>query len=204
MHIIDIKHAISDGLSFSLKSFVRCQLKNRIVILFTDARRAKNGTWSFAFAMLASTLLMVGVGANAQSITTIAGNGTQGASGDNGPALAASFYYPNGLAVDSGGNVYVSVEGSHRVRKISTDGIVTSFAGSGSAGFGGDGGPASSAFLNSPHGLTFDSSDNLYIADTSNHRIRKVTPAGIISTVAGSSGVPRAFNVSKITCASSC
>ena len=107
-----------------------------------------------------------------------------GFSGDGGPATQAQFGAPDSLAVDSHGNVYVSDRTNDRIRKITTDGIITTFAGSGH-GFGGDGGPATKASLDEPAGIAFDSHDNLYIADRYNGRIRKVTPDGKISSVAG-------------------
>ncbi|MEV0368153.1 hypothetical protein [Nocardia fusca] len=120
-------------------------------------------------------------------ITTIAGTGRRGCSGDGGPATAAELNFPSGVAVDSRGNVYVSDEHNHRVRKVDSDtGIITTVAGTGEQGFSGDGGPATAARLDSPSGLTVDWADNLYIADEYNHRVRKVDPnTGIITTVAG-------------------
>jgi sugar lactone lactonase YvrE len=119
-------------------------------------------------------------------INTIAGNGTAAHAGDGGLAINASINQPRGIAVDSRGNVYVAEYGSHRIRRIGTDGIITTFAGTGTLGFSGDGGQAASARVFSPYGLAIDSSDNLYIADTQNSRIRRVSASGIISTVAGS------------------
>ena len=117
-------------------------------------------------------------------ITTFAGNGTAGFSGDGGPASGAQVSYPYGLTADAAGNVYIS-DGSNRVRKVSTKGIITTFAGNGTAGFAGDGGPAIDAELNTPAGLRVDAAGNLYIADFWNNRIRRVSPAGVITTVAG-------------------
>jgi uncharacterized protein (TIGR03437 family) len=114
-------------------------------------------------------------------ITTFAGNGTQGFSGDNGPAASAQLYGPSAVAVDSAGNLYM-VDNS-RIRKVS-NGIITTVAGNGTAGFSGDNGPATSAELNDPGGVAVDSAGNLYIADTENQRIRKVS-SGIITTIAG-------------------
>ena len=118
-------------------------------------------------------------------ITTIAGEGNYDFYGDGGPALAAAFRTASAVTVDGGGNVYVADQGNNRVRKISPQGIISTFAGTGTAGFTGDGGPAINAELNSPQGLALDGAGNLYIADN-NNRIRIVTPAGTITTFAGS------------------
>jgi len=166
-------------------------------------------------------------------ITTVAGNGTGGASGDNGPATAAELYQPNGIAVDASGDLFIADTRNSRIRKVSSSGIITTFvgsgglaaspplsqpggvavdssgnlfiadtgsglirkvaaggsrvtivAGSGSTGFNGDGGPATSATLSGPEGVAVDTSGNIFIADTFNNVIRKVA-GGTISTVAG-------------------
>jgi uncharacterized protein (TIGR03437 family) len=105
--------------------------------------------------------------------------------GDGGPAPTAEFGNIEGLACDRSGNVYLSDTDSPRVRKISTDGVVTTVAGTGTAGFGGDGGPATQALLNMPYGLAAGPAGDLYIADLGNHRVRHVSPDGTISTAAG-------------------
>ena len=117
-------------------------------------------------------------------ITTVAGNGTQGYSGDNGPATSAQLYYPQGVAVDAAGNLYIADHGNSRIRRV-TNGVITTVAGNGTADFGGDNGPATNAQLEYPNSVAVDSAGNLYIADTSNFRIRKVSN-GVITTVAGS------------------
>ncbi len=119
------------------------------------------------------------------TITTVAGNGAAGFSGDGGPAISASFSFPIGVAVDSGGNLYIADLYNHRIRKVSAGGTITTVAGNGIYGFSGDGGPATSASLLYPYGLAVDGSGNLYIADDSNQRIRKVSAGGTITTVAG-------------------
>lgn len=116
-------------------------------------------------------------------ITTIAGT-TAGLAGDGGPATAAKFSSPHGLCFDAMGNLYVGDEGNARVRKINTSGIITTYAGT-TGGLSGDGGPATAAQLRSPDGLCVDMAGNLYVADRYNYRLRKITPAGIISTHAG-------------------
>ena len=121
-------------------------------------------------------------------ITTFAGNGTGALAGDGGPSTAASLRFPIGLALDAAGSLYVADSSNHRVRKIGTDGIINTLAGS-TSGFGGDGGPATTAKLTLPRGVAVDGLGNVYIADSDNHRIRRVSSTGIITTVAGT-GTP--------------
>ena len=116
-------------------------------------------------------------------ITTVAGNGTLGFSGDNGPATNAMLNQPTGVALDSAGNLYIADSHNNRIRKVS-NGVIATVAGIGTNGYSGDGGPATSAQLSFPAGLAVDSAGNLYIADTFNGRIRKVSN-GVITTVAG-------------------
>ena len=118
-------------------------------------------------------------------ITTVAGSGRSGFGGDGGPATDAQLDKPSGVAVDGLGNLYIADTDNHRVRKVDTSGVITTVAGTGEEGSGGDGGPAASAQLNEPHGVAVDGLGNLYIADHDNHRVRKVDPAGVITTVAG-------------------
>ncbi len=122
-------------------------------------------------------------------ISTVAGNGTAGYSGDGGAATTASLYYPTGVAVDGAGNIYIADRSNHRVRMVSAaTSIITTIAGTGTAGVGGDGGPGSAAQLNNPAGVAADAVGNVYIADTNNSRIRRVTAGtGIISTFVGTS-----------------
>ncbi|MBW7474827.1 cadherin-like beta sandwich domain-containing protein [Paenibacillus oenotherae] len=122
-------------------------------------------------------------------ISTIAGTGGNDYSGDGGLAVAAQLSSPGGVAVDSEGNLYIADTSNHRIRKVDADGIITTVAGSDDSGFSGDGGSAITARLYYPDAVAADSHGNLYIADTYNNRIRKVDTSGIMSTVAGSSGV---------------
>ncbi|MBS1830124.1 MAG: hypothetical protein JST93_32790 [Acidobacteria bacterium] len=121
-------------------------------------------------------------------ITTIAGNGGLGASGDNGPALEASIGNPWGIAVDSAGVIYFSDSSNHVIRRIDTNGVITTIAGT-TAGFAGDGGPATQARLQNPRGIALDATGNLYFADNGNHRVRVISTAGAIRTFAGT-GTP--------------
>lgn len=119
------------------------------------------------------------------TLTVFAGNAFAGFSGDGGPATSASLSNPAGLAVDVAGNIYISDRANQRVRKIASDGTISTFAGNGRFGFSGDNGPATSAMLSGPDGLAFDGQGNLYIVEAGGHRIRKVAPDGTITTVAG-------------------
>ena len=119
------------------------------------------------------------------NVNTYAGNGMVSRSGDGGAATSAQLNTPLGVAVDAAGNLYVSDTLNNLVRRVDAKGVITTFAGTGTPGFGGDGGAPASAQLNNPQGLAVDSAGNLYIADTQNHRVRKVS-GGTISTVAGS------------------
>jgi sugar lactone lactonase YvrE len=123
-------------------------------------------------------------------ITTFAGTGKSGYSGDGGPAESAQLSYPSGLAVDAEGSLYFS-DGpaynfvSHRIRKIDPAGIITTFAGGETSGFSGDGGAAAAAAIHNPVSLALDAHGNLYFADNGNARVRKIATDGIITTVAG-------------------
>ena len=123
-------------------------------------------------------------------ITTLAGNGAAGFSGDGGAAINAALYEPAGLAVDSSGNVYIADSGNNRIRKVDPSGVITTVAGNGLPVYSGDGGAASRASLNFPNSVAVDASGNLYIADSGNNTIRKITTGGpfgaTIMTVAGS------------------
>jgi trimeric autotransporter adhesin len=118
-------------------------------------------------------------------IATIAGNVARGYLGDGKPAVTALFGYPDAIAADRAGNLFIADSGSNSVRRVSASGIVTTVAGNGAVGFGGDGGPAAQAQLSEPLGLAVDDAGNLYIADAGNRRIRKVSSSGVITTVAG-------------------
>jgi hypothetical protein len=132
------------------------------------------------FAIAACT-----VRTTAQTIYTLAGTGTAAYTGDGGPATAAELDNPEGVAIDGSGNVYIADINNSVIRKIDVTGIISTFAGTGAFSFGGDGGPATSADLNSPRGVTVDWSGNVYIAEFLNRRVRKVNSSGIISTFAG-------------------
>ncbi len=119
-------------------------------------------------------------------ISTIAGNGTAGYSGDGGAATSAQLNGPFAVAVDSVGNLYIGEEWNQRVRKVNSAGIISTFAGNGIQGFSGDGGAATNAEINFPLGIAPDNDGNVFIVDSDNSRIRKVNSSGIISTVAGS------------------
>ncbi|WP_237531022.1 RICIN domain-containing protein, partial [Streptomyces sp. SID3212] len=118
-------------------------------------------------------------------ISTVAGAGTPGAAGDGGPATSAQLHHPIAMVPDTTGCLYIADHVNHRIRKVTADGKISTVAGTGTPGTAGDGGPATSAQLNKPIGLVLDSAGSLYIADSANNRIRRVTADGKISTVAG-------------------
>lgn len=118
-------------------------------------------------------------------LINVVGTGASGFSGDGGPAIQATLRVPAGLAFDSKGNLYIADRENHRVRMVDRKGIIRTVAGNGTAGFSGDGGPATQASLNLPCGMVIDNKGNLYIADRSNNRIRVVDAKGNIRTFAG-------------------
>jgi sugar lactone lactonase YvrE len=120
-------------------------------------------------------------------ITTVAGNGERGFGGDGGPASKALLSVPHGLTMDAAGNLFITDLGNQRVRRVDADtGIITTVAGNGERGFGGDGGPATSALLHTPSGVAVDAAGNLFIAELNNRRVRRVDAVtGVITTVAG-------------------
>ncbi len=142
--------------------------------------RVRTCIWFFLFCLNISN-------ANAQIITTVAGSGVAGFSGDGGPATMAALWVPTGVAADKNNNLYITDEDNNRIRKVDAiTGIITTVAGNGSYGFSGDGGPAISASLKAPTGLAIDDDGNIYIADYYNSRIRKVdATTGVITTIAG-------------------
>ncbi|MGV3559001.1 NHL domain-containing protein [Larkinella arboricola] len=141
---------------------------------------------SCAFTLTVCFTLGITSGLFAQTISTIAGNGTLGFSGDGGLAINARLRNPQDVAVDAQGNLFVADTDNNRIRKVAPNGVISTVAGTGSAGFNGDGKTAISASLNRPSGVAVDAQGNLFIADRLNQRIRKVDASGMISTVAGS------------------
>ena len=147
-------------------------------------RVATDAAGNFYFASFSSIFRVDRAGV----LTHLAGTGVPGYSGDHGLASNAQLMSPYGMAIDGAGNVFISDWAAHTVRRISTDGTINTVAGTGTAGYSGDGKAAALAQLNRPEGLALDSTGNLYIADEENNRIRKVTADGTISTVAGVAG----------------
>jgi sugar lactone lactonase YvrE len=119
------------------------------------------------------------------TIRTVAGTGDAGYTGDGKPAIEARLNLPTGVAIGFGDSVFIADTGNNVIRQLGVDGIIRTVAGTGEAGYGGEGGPALSAALHAPAGLAFDDEGNLYIADTLNQRIRRVNVNGQIATVAG-------------------
>ncbi len=122
-------------------------------------------------------------------IVTVAGTGQKGFLGDGGPAVAAQFLQPSAIAMDGAGTVWIADSLNHRLRKITPDGLIRTAAGNGVRGYGGDGGPAGEAQLDTPVAVAADRAGNVYIADYGNHAVRRLSPAGTIATIAGT-GLP--------------
>ena len=115
----------------------------------------------------------------------VAGNGIPGYAGDGGVAVEASLNNPSDVAIDRSGNLYIADAGNHRIRRVTPEGIITTMAGRGTLGFGGDSGPALTALLNTPKRLAIDTAGNLFFYDSGNFRIRRIGIDGTINTVAG-------------------
>jgi uncharacterized protein (TIGR03437 family) len=148
---------------------------------------AVDSTGNFYFADYANERVRK-VTASTGLISTIAGNGKIAAAGDGGPAASAALD-PLDVALDSKGNLYIADYDNNRIREITLDGAIATVVGTGVAGYAGDGGPAVSALLYGPSGIALDSAGNLYIADNNNAVVRRVTPSGLITTIAGN-GTP--------------
>lgn len=150
-----------------------------------------NGPYAIAVDAAGNVLFADGYNHNVRKIspagiiTNFAGNHTAAYSGDGGQATAAALNNPVGLAIDKVGNVYIADDHNHVVRRVTPTGIISTYAGNDTVGYSGDGSAATTARLNNPIGLAIDSSGNLFIADDVNNNIRKVSPAGIISTYVG-------------------
>jgi hypothetical protein len=147
---------------------------------------SKSKTASFKVFCLTFFLLMAFKGTSyGQCISLVAGTGTAGFSGDGGLATAAKLNAQRGIYIDATGNLYIIDEGNQRIRKINTSGIISTIAGTGTAGYSGDGGAATSAKLNLPQYICMDGSGNIYFTEWNNHTIRKINTSGTISTYAG-------------------
>jgi len=166
-YTIDGIPAITAGLTIPSRVFVDSY--NNVYIADTNSQRIRK------------------VDASSKIITTIAGNGALGYTGDGGDATSATLYSPYGVCVDSAGNVYIADTSNNCIRKVdASSGIITTIAGTGAGGYNGDGILANTATITSPSGVWVDSAGNVYIADTGNHRIRKVDASSeIITTIAG-------------------
>src|SRR5437763_1123544 len=139
----------------------------------------------FRLLFVLSILVLFDISMSAQTITTIAGNGTFGFSGDGGVATSAQLADVFGVAADNAGNVFIADTYNNVIRKINSAGIISTFAGNRSLGYSGDGGPATSAKLYHPGVLSLDNSGNLYFTDQNGDVIRKINSAGIITSLTG-------------------
>lgn len=148
-------------------------------------RPGARGAWLCWLLLAALAGLSGAPAARAQAISTVAGTGVQGFGGDGGPATSAQMNFAYGVAADGAGAIYIVDSANHRVRRVDAAGTIATVAGTGVAGYGGDGGPAVAAQLNEPRGIALDAAGNLYVADLNNHRIRRVDAGGTITTVAG-------------------
>ena len=148
----------------------------------------KNGNYFFASCLSGNRIFKIDVAGN---IHVVAGNGTSGFNGDSSMATVAELSVPSAIKFDTGGNLFICDAGNNCIREVNAaSGIIRTIAGSGSTvGYGGDSGLAIMAMLHDPQDICFDKSNNLYIADATNQRIRKVDPSGIITTIAGT-GTP--------------
>lgn len=129
---------------------------------------------------------------SAGNITTVAGTGTMGFSGDGGPAVSAQLNLPRGVVVDCTGQFYVSEPLNSRIRRVDTSGIITTVAGTGTQGYSGDGGPASLAQINAPQNLILDFFGDLYFTDNGNHVVRKISNPGSSGNISLVAGIPGA------------
>jgi DNA-binding beta-propeller fold protein YncE len=136
-------------------------------------------------SLLVASLLLPAI-ASAATIRSVAGNGTKGSAGDNGPATSAQLADPGGIARGPDGALYICDTANHKIRKLARDGRITTFAGTGEKGYAGDGGPATAAKLTDPYEVRFDRAGNVYWVERGTHTVRKVdVKTGIITTVAG-------------------
>lgn len=142
-----------------------------------------NFSMNFISQLLVAFLFSMQV--NAQVIVTVAGTGVNGYSGDGGPATNAKMYSPSSLVFDKNGSFYFTENGNSTIRKVSPSGIISRVAGNGTSGYSGDGGWAIDAEIEGGGGLAVDKWNNMYLADGSNHRVRKITTDGLIHTIAG-------------------
>ncbi|MFM1876906.1 MAG: hypothetical protein RL266_2643, partial [Bacteroidota bacterium] len=135
--------------------------------------------------ILTLTILALTIGAKGQIISTIAGDGTEAFSGDFGPAVQSQLASPYDIAISSEGIIYIADRNNSRIRKINSEGIISTIAGDGTTGFSGDGGLAINAKLGRPTSITTDSVGNIFFMDYDNARVRKIDRQGIITTIAG-------------------
>jgi hypothetical protein len=156
-------------------------MKTAVLDLFRVFRGVIRATGA-AYPAFFLAMILVEPATEAQIVTTLAGSGGQGSA--DGTGTAATFWSPSGVATDFSGNVYVTDTGNNKIRKITTGGVVTTLAGSGTAGSAD--GTGTAATFNAPFGVATDSSGNIYVADSGSNKIRKVTPAGVVTTLAGS------------------
>ncbi len=164
------------------------------VSIAPDFRKAGIGGWSLDIHHVyepIGQILYQGDGSRRQTqgldriITSVAGTGSPGFSGDGGPAIQAALRDPTRVAVAGDGSILIADTGNHRIRRVGPDGIITTIAGTGVLGFGGDGGLAAQAQLFSPQGIAIAADGSVFISDTGNHRIRRVGLNGVMTTIAG-------------------